>query len=249
MATSFTSGPWSSLHQHGGPPIALLGTAIERVMEARGGGFFLASLQCEFLRPVPVDALIVNVNEGRKGKTVRSLTATLSNEETPLLRATALFLAETDGLPEVTHALPLPPRPDASAIVRFPFRWGPTSYQDAIDLRLARGEVGSGSAAAWLEPRFPLVLGEETSPLGSPLIVADAANGVSAPLSTAEFDFINPNLVLSLWRKPKSAPYLIESDTRVSSHGVGLVDARLSDSTGFIGRLSQSLLIRPHVPT
>jgi acyl-coenzyme A thioesterase PaaI-like protein len=75
VATESTRGPWSRQHQHGGPPAALLGRAMERLA---GGGVLLSRLTFDFLRPVPVAPLTVRAELTRVGAKVRRLQATLA---------------------------------------------------------------------------------------------------------------------------------------------------------------------------
>ena len=51
VATEHTRGPWSSKHQHGGPPTALIAHVVERTTP----GFTIARVSVDFLRPVPTD--------------------------------------------------------------------------------------------------------------------------------------------------------------------------------------------------
>ena len=140
---------------------------------------------------------------------------------------------------------PPPLLPEQCPAIRFPFRWSDVSYADAIEVRAASGEHGSGAMAAWLRPLVPLVEGESTSPLQRLLCVADAANGVSAPLPYDAYTFVNPDLTVALCRPPEGDWILIDARTSVDPGGIGLVDARLADARGYVGRALQTLVVRP----
>jgi hypothetical protein len=60
-STPATAGPWNPKTQHGGPPSALLGHAIQQ-HEPREG-LRIARMTVEILRPVPVSRLLVNVHD------------------------------------------------------------------------------------------------------------------------------------------------------------------------------------------
>src|SRR3954454_14006884 len=64
--SSATAGPWSAGSQHGGPPSALLGWALER-HEPREG-LRIARVTVELLRPVPVAELRVDVRTVRSAR-------------------------------------------------------------------------------------------------------------------------------------------------------------------------------------
>src|SRR5439155_139802 len=77
---------------------------------------------------------------------------------------------------------PALPLPEASAPFQFPFFREAHGYHTAMETRLARGEFGSGRAAAWMRQRVPLVPGAPPSPLERVLIAADSGSGVSAAM-------------------------------------------------------------------
>jgi hypothetical protein len=242
LATASTSGPWSAQHQHGGPPTALLVRAIEEQLAPE---FFLARVLFEFARPVPVAALRCACQAEQRGRSVERWKASLLADGVEVLRVSALALRRVEGLPEVAHDPPPPLLPEQCPAIRFPFRWSDVSYADAIEVRAASGEHGSGAMAAWLRPLVPLVEGESTSPLQRLLCVADAANGVSAPLPYDAYTFVNPDLTVALCRPPEGDWILIDARTSVDPGGIGLVDARLADARGYVGRALQTLVVRP----
>ena len=84
VATEHTRGPWSSKHQHGGPPTALIAHVVERTTP----GFTIARVSVDFLRPVPIDRLGVRVETLRAGSKVQRLIGTLLHGDTPLAHAT-----------------------------------------------------------------------------------------------------------------------------------------------------------------
>ena len=60
LATPHTTGPWDARAQHGGPPSALLGRAIQRC--APRDDMIIARFTCEILRPIPVGEIQVERN-------------------------------------------------------------------------------------------------------------------------------------------------------------------------------------------
>src|ERR1700712_5317658 len=77
-STPATAGPWSEQAQHGGPPAALLGRALERLEE--GTPRVLGRFTMDLLGPVPVAPLSVAATVLRPGRTVSLRQAELSDE-------------------------------------------------------------------------------------------------------------------------------------------------------------------------
>jgi len=75
-ATPHTAGPWDSRSQHGGPPSALLGRAMERCQPR--ADMMVARFTCEILRAIPVGDINVQARLARPGRNVELLEATAS---------------------------------------------------------------------------------------------------------------------------------------------------------------------------
>ena len=77
-STAATAGPWSEHAQHGGPPAALLGRALESLED--GQPRVLGRFTMDLLGPVPVGELLVTASVLRPGRTVSLRQAELSDE-------------------------------------------------------------------------------------------------------------------------------------------------------------------------
>jgi hypothetical protein len=244
ISTELTRGPWSNDHQHGGPPSALLGRAVERWGDD-AAAFTVVRVTVELLRPVPIGPLEVVVEPPRPSRRAQRLTARLLSEGTEVARAHCLRVR--------TSQLELPParvaaHPPFGDPLRFPafvfpFFRHEVGYHTAVDIRIARGEWGRGPASAWMRLRAPLVAGEETTPLERTLVVADAANGICPALPTEQFTFINPDLTVSLFRPPAGEWIGLDSRSLVVPAGTGLVTCGLFDAAGEVGHVLQSLVV------
>lgn len=242
VATELTRGPWHPDCQHGGPPVALLGRAVERAPS--DGPVHVARLTVDLLRPVPIGPVMVSVDVVRAGRAAQVLEATLVAGGKACLRATALRV-RTTGLslpPREQPVITLPP-PEACPPWTFPFFRAEVGYHTAMELRIARGEFGRGAMAAWLRQRQPLVAGEEPTPLQRALVAADSGNGVSLALDTRRFTFVNADLTVHLHRPPEGEWIGLDAVTVPWPSGVGLAEAALHDARGPVGRSLQSLLI------
>ncbi len=244
-STELTRGPWSELHQHGGPPSALLGDAIERV-GADADVWHVARLTVELRRPIPIARLRVAVEATRLGRRVQWWQATLHTQDGQVVAAATAtrILRASVQLPEPTHPLPPPLRPvEACEPLVFPFFRTRLGYHSAVEVRLAAGQWGKGPAAGWLRPRVPLVEGEPLSPLAAVVITADAANGIAYVLDSRRFAFVNPDLTVVLAR-PHAGTW-VGLDARASVHemGTGLCEAVVHDEHGACGRSALTLVV------
>jgi hypothetical protein len=244
VATELTRGPWSNDHQHGGPPSALLGRALERWGDD-AAAFAVVRLTIELMRPVPIGPLDVNVEPMRLSRKAQRLSGTLLAGGVEVARALCLRLRTAELELPPPRVAPHPPFGDPMLLPEFafPFFRHTVGYHTAVDIRIARGEWGSGPAAAWMRLRVPLVSGEETSPLERTLVVADAANGICPALLTSDFTFINPDLTVALFRPAAGEWIGLDARSLVVPAGTGLVTAGLFDKDGEIGHVLQTLVV------
>lgn len=243
LATVHTTGPWDARSQHGGPPSALLGRAMQEC--ERRPDMMIARFTCEILRPIPVGEISVAARVVRSGRSVELLEASVSAGGREVARASAWRVLRTD-------ADPVPPRqlgpegpPDEYPEMRRPRSWA-DGLLAAIEWRVLRGGWhGAGPTAIWGRMRYPLIPDEEPTPLERVLILADSGNGVSWELDINRWHFINPELTVHLHREAEGEWICLDAQTAISPGGVGLATSVLSDVTGPVGVGAQSLLIAP----
>jgi Thioesterase-like superfamily len=276
LATSHTTGPWDVRAQHGGPPSALLGRAMQRC-EPRDD-MIIARFTCEILHAVPVGEIGVRARVARPGKNVELLEAVASADGREVARATAWRVRRADS-PPVAPPQPGPPAlpgeastqsgeaPSARSGEAPPaLPGGPTlappgeppsaapgwwvdGYLSAIEWRPVRGHFAEpGPAIVWGRMRYPLVPGEEPGPLERVLTVADSGSGVSGALDFGHWQFINPELTVHLHREATGEWICLDAQTVISTGGAGLATTVLSDLDGQVGIATQSLLVAPRRP-
>ncbi len=241
LATEHTIGPWSQKHQHGGPPCALLGRAIER--EA-GASHRVARVTFDLERPVPVGLLRVAART-LSGKKARRIEAILTDEDDKVLvRAAAVCIeARPLTLPRLPELPAPPPPPESAPPYAFPFFPTEVGYHTSVDIRLVRGAMGSGVVAAFMRPLVPLVDGEDGTPLERLLAVVDSASGVSQAVDVRAFSFLNPDLTVALSRAPSGEWFGLDARTMLDSSGMGLCTAGLFDEAGMLGESLQTLVL------
>jgi Acyl-CoA thioesterase C-terminal domain/Acyl-CoA thioesterase N-terminal domain len=249
LATPHTTGPWDAGTQHGGPPSALLGRAIQRC--AHRDDMIVARLTCEILRAIPVGGIHVHARLARPGRSVELLEAAMTADGREVARATAWRVRRNPG-PAVAPRLPAPPplpSPErAAGPWQAPGDWV-DGYLSAVEWRAARGSLGApGPAAVWARLKYPLVPDEEPGPLERVLATADSGNGISWELDLARWHFINPELTVHLYREAAGEWICLDAQTAISTGGAGLATSVLSDLTGPVGVGAQSLLVAPRLP-
>jgi hypothetical protein len=259
VATELTRGPWDPGSQHAGPPSALIGREIERLPS--DAPMQVGRVTFEILRPVPIGRLRVEASVVRPGRSVEMVEATLSADDTPLIRAAAWRLRSADmGLADGLGSLDgpglagstestlrpgfAPPGPHEGAERDFFATGSSVGYHTAMDYRFIAGAfLDRGPATAWLRMRHPLVAGEQPSPLQRVLTAADTGNGVSATLDWDRYLFINVDLTVHLHRMPAGEWICLDAITIPEPSGIGVTDTALYDESGPIGRAAQTLLV------
>jgi len=242
IPTELTRGPWSGQAQHGGPPAALLGTAMERT-EGRDGAMVVRAT-FEMLKPVPLAPLTLSTRVLSAGRSVQVIGGLLSSGGEEILRGQAVRMRLTDVALDEPPLSPPPPGPEQGKPAPFFPSGHDVGYHTGMEISFVRGGfVEQGPAVAWMRMLHPLVAGDPIAPLARVLIAADSGNGVSSALDYRRFIFINPDLTVNLHRYPDGEWVCLEAETTVSRRGVGLAVSVLYDRRGPIGRGSQSLLI------
>ena len=241
QATAHTTGPWDPRFQHGGPPSALLGRAVERCSPR--DDMVVARVTVEILGALPVGELELRSRVLRPGRSVELVEAVLSAGGRDAARAAAWRVLSTTEAVRSRDPVP-PPLPDGGA-EGLPDGWV-DGYLSAVEWRFVSGRFAApGPAAAWARLRHPLVPDEENSPLTRVLAVADSGNGISSELDMTRWHFINPELTVHLHREAVGEWVCLDARTAVSAGGAGLATSVLSDVDGPLGVGAQTLLVAP----
>jgi len=202
---------------------------------------------CEILRAIPVGTIGVQARLARPGRSVELLEATATAGGREVARAAA-WRVRRSGSPRVAPRLAQPPGLPGESPSWPPGGWV-DGYLSAIEWRAARGSLGApGPATVWGRMRYPLVPGEQPTPLERVLTVADSGNGVSWELDMSRWHFINPELTVHLHREAVGEWICLDAQTAISPGGAGLATSVLSDLDGPVGVGAQSLLVAPRDP-
>jgi hypothetical protein len=246
-STTATSGPWSPHAQHGGPPAALLGRALEAIDE--GSPRVIGRFAMDLLGPVPVSELTVTSTVLRPGRTVSLRQAELSD---PAGRVVAR--AEGWAFPDLEwpggsgpggFGEPLGHRPTHGHHEEPPESWS-RGYLDSVEWQWIEGAVTRpGPAVVWMRPLVSVVPGEEMSPLQRLLACVDSASGASAALDPAEWSFMNTELTVHVVRPPVGEWVCLRAETTIGTGAVGLATSEVYDELGLVARSAQALLVAP----
>ena len=244
-ATHATSGPWSEHAQHGGPPAALLGRALESIDE--GTPRVLGRVTVDLLGPVPVAEVSVTSTVLRPGRTVSLRQAELADERGRVLaRAQAWAFPVSQGpgrVGEPTGRWPLGHSPQDGVVREPPASWT-RGYLDSLDWRWVEGAVTEpGPAVVWMRPLLPLVPGEEMTPLQRLLTCVDSANGAASALDPAQWTYLNTELTVHVVRPLVGEWVCLRARAHLSEGSVGLTEAEVHDEEGLVGRSAQALLV------
>ena len=241
LATAHTTGPWDARFQHGGPPSALLGRAVEQCSPRED--VVVARMTVEILGAIPVGELALRARLLRPGRSVELVESVLSAAGRDVARAAAWRVLRTTE--RVDPRVPAPPPLPEQTTNALAEGWV-DGYLSALEWRFVSGMFGdAGPATAWARLRHPLVPDEENSPLTRVLAVADSGNGLSGELDMTRWHFINPELTVHLHREPVGEWVCVEATTTISPGGAGLAATALSDLDGPVGVGAQSLLVAP----
>ncbi|HYX78341.1 MAG TPA: thioesterase family protein [Solirubrobacterales bacterium] len=259
VPSELTRGPWDPDSQHAGPPAALIGREIERLDGADERQ--VGRITFEILRPVPIAPMRVEARVARPGRSVELVEAALFADDGEVMRSSAWRLrsreleippglASADG-PGLIGTSPstlrpgfAPPGVADGRQGRFPPTGQSVGYHTAMEYVFVRGDFAElGPALVWMRMRYPLVAGEEPSPLERVLVAADSGNGVSATLDWNRYVFINVDLTVHLHRALEGEWVCLDAITIPEASGIGVADTALYDGRGPIGRAMQTLLV------
>ena len=239
-----TGSPWGPRSQHGGPPAALLGRAVEQL--GRADPRSIGRLTMELLGPVPVGPLTVRASVVRPGRSVELCEAVLYDVHggRDVARVHAWMFPAAGTGPEQLDE-PLPHHPSDGVSHPRPASWA-GGYLESVEWRWISGAVEQpGPAVVWMRPDAGLVDGEPMSPVQRLLSCVDSASGVSAALDPATWSFVNTELTVHILRPPVGEWVCLDARTTLSSGSVGLATSDVYDERGLVARSAQALLVAP----
>ena len=240
-------GPWGqtiSGNYLGG----LLGHVLER--DAGDPDFQPARLTVDLFRPAALAPLRVDTTLTRQGRRLKLVDAVVTQEDTVVARASALFLrrgeqpADEIWTTPVTMP-PVPPTPDPipRGLATLVWTYGSTEHVPGPGFGLQAWEH-TGPKHIWVRDIRPLVAGEPLTPFTRAAMAGDMASSLThyGPMG---LQFINADYTLTLSRLPEG-PYLgLAALTHYSHAGVATGVATIVDESGAIGSAVANALSNP----
>ena len=236
------AGPWDPTMQHGSAPSALVVWAAERITTP--SPMRIARVTIDLMRPVPIAELTIETEVLREGRKIQLCSVRLRAAGALVVSATVLKIRrDAVPLPDDIRDLPADlPGPDLARPEPADFSTSP--FLKGMTLRAARGRFGiKGPGAIWYRVDWPMVEGHAVSQAMRAVVASDFCNGTSAALDFHSYTFLNADLTVSMAREPVGDWILLDAESWIGPDGAGLAMARLADTSGYFGRVVQSLVI------
>jgi hypothetical protein len=237
VPTSIARGPWGKTIS-GNFIGGVLGHAVERA----GGepDFQPARLTVDLLRPAALAPVRVDTTVAREGKRLRLVDAVMTQSDTVVARASALFLRRGDQPRDEIWTSPvtmppLPPMPDPvpDNLTMLVWTYGKNREPSGPDFGLS-GWQHAGPKYIWVRDIRPLVEGEPLTPFVRAAMAGDMTSSLTH-YGAAGLNFINADYTLTLSRLP-DGPYIgLAALTHYSHAGVATGVATMVDQFGPIG--------------
>lgn len=242
-ATEHTGGAWDLATQHIAPALGLLAHAVETDRDRRrGDGLVVGRLSYDILGTVPIDAVRVDLEVLRPGRTIELVQASLSHRGrvAVILRAWLLQPRETGPLAGTSVSAIAPPDELHP--------WDPTTVWPGgfiASVEVRRRQVEPGRAAYWVRTPVPLLEDEPVSPLARAAGLFDIANGMTVRADPRAVAFPNVDLTAHLVTEPRGEWVGFDTTVSFGPAGLGLTSSVVHDERGPVGTVSQALTVRP----
>ncbi|OBI81125.1 thioesterase family protein [Mycobacterium sp. E740] len=240
-------GPWGQTIS-GNYVGGLLGHVLER--DAGNPEFQPARLTVDLFRPAALSAVRVETAAVRQGRRLKLVDALMTQDNTVVARATALFLRRGDQPRDEIWTSPvtmppLPPTPDPipRGLSTLVWTYGKEGHEPSPGEGLS-GWQHSGPKYIWVRDFRPLVEGEELTPFTRAAMAGDMVSSLTH-FGPSGLQWINADYTVTLARLPRG-PYLgLAALTHYSHDGVATGTATLVDEHGPIGSGVANALSNP----
>jgi hypothetical protein len=250
-STPLANAGWYEEGQHGGAFSALVAGHVETEVPSLTE-MQVSRITVEIFRVVPLIPLRIETEVIREGKRIQHVQASIFDGTGTLLaignvqrlRVADLPLPERAAPPVL--AIPLPDEVDGKAGEA----WGVGQrgrlmfHRLAMEVREVEGgfeEEGPGTV--WMRLTKPVIAGRETTPLQRVVATADFCNGVSRALDYKTWVFMNSDLTVHVSRYPEGEWVALAAESSYGQLGRGLATGTVWDTSGWLGRSTQSLYL------
>ena len=171
-----------------------------------------------------------------EGKRIQVVSASLLAADIEVARSTALRIRLIDlgdqELPDGAAPTRCRPRPEPPTMSRFP--WADNPVHDGRWSTGWKGKAGYYWDPAWVRLQTDIIAGQPASPLARLAYTADLASGIGRQ-KRLPVRGINADLAINVVRYPRGEWLCLDGRGWISQHGIGQVQATLSDTGGMSG--------------
>lgn len=250
VPTDRTNSPWSPNLLHGGSIAGLLAYGLEQ--HAPDENMRFIRVTNDLFRPAPKVPVKLETQFLRDGGRIGVIECRLIADGKEVARATGLR-AKVQNIELPEHALnktSRPASPEHLPIVGFlGERVAPDVYVPglnyAVDVKLVGGFQFKGEGQAWLRIQSTVVAGEANTPFVYLGMLSDFGNGLGQTYLGGNNACINADISSSIYRYPVGEWIYLDSKTQVQSQGFGTTETLFMDAQGALGRVTQSLIVKP----
>ena len=249
--TAIAKGPWGSSIS-GNFVGGILGQVIERsvIVDAADSALQPARLTVDLLRPAAMTPVRVRTSIVRRGRRLVLVEADMTQSDTVVARASALFLRKGEQPPGAVWTSPvaMPPSPvesegplDAVSMMIWAYGKNPAVAGPSLDLSEWQHE---GQKFVWLRDVKPLIDGEPMTAFTRAAMAGDVASSLTH-YGTDGLYFINADYTLTLSRLPEGPDIGLAALTHSSHGGVAVGTAAMFDRRGQVGTAMATALANP----
>ena len=231
MPTGLGISPWNPKAQLGVALAGLVGQIVDEVLSP--APMITARMTLDILGVVPIEPLGSSVRVLREGKRMQTMEIELTQDDRPVVRASALRLREgssPEEVPALAHPLPADDHP-----------FDPMPWFDNVRVSGDYREPGLG--VTWTRFTVQVVEGVALSPMARMAMIADYAAGTAPLLPLAEWTFANLDIAIYLTRKPVGDWLLVDGVSQGGGTGIGISRGQIGDSHGMFGTSLQTVYL------
>ena len=250
-STPLANAGWYEEGQHGGAFASLIAGHVELHVPTLAA-MQVNRLTVEIFRVIPLVDLRIESDIIREGMRIQSVEVHVFDPDDLLLSVATIQRLRVADLPLPDDAAPpllgLAGPEEIAGEVGDAWGVGESGktmfHRNAMDVREIYGGFSEkGPGAVWMRLTTPIVAGRETTPLQRVVATGDFSNGVSRALDYNEWVFMNPDLTIHVARYPEGEWVALAAESSYGNQGRGVATGTLWDTSGWLGRSTQSLYL------
>lgn len=251
VSTPMANAGWYEEGQHGGAFAALVAGHVEATVPTLSD-MQVSRMTVEIFRVIPLVDLRIETEVVRQGKRIQSVEARVFDPEDVLLSTTVVQRLRIADLPVPADAAPPPLelRSPTEITAGVGEDWGVGTsgktmfHRHAMEAReVFGGFAEKGPGAIWMRLTTPIIAGRVNTPLQRVVATGDFCNGVSRGLDSDRWVFMNPDLTVHVARYPEGEWVGLSANSGYGDLGRGVATGSLWDTSGWLGRATQSLYL------